>query len=214
MPKISAATVVEHRTRQRHALLQGARAIVLDGGYAALTFTALAERTGLARPTLYSYFATRDDVVIALCESELPLIAAEIRSATRHASTPRAGLEAYVRVQLRAARQCPDRLAHALVNAPLPDDTRRRILALHDEVIPSAAPLLKRLGHPDPELAALLVQGLVNAAVTAIDAGRPYRRVARATIDAALHGLGSSPSRTAAAPGGTSPPGPGQDGER
>src|SRR5688572_27616598 len=105
MPKISAATVAEHRARQHGALLDAARELILGDGYAALSFDALAKRTGLARSTVYSYFRTKDDVIVALCEAEFPLVAADIEKALRRAATPRDRIAAFIRAQLRAARQ-------------------------------------------------------------------------------------------------------------
>jgi len=189
MPKINAATLAEHRARQRAALLDAARDLLLEGGYPALSFAALAERAGLARPTVYTYFGTKDEVVVALCEAELPLVAAEIGAAVRRASTPRERITAFIRAQLRAARQ--RRIAHALATAPLSHEARERILRLHHDLVPSAAPLFADLGHPHPALAARLLQGLINTAVTAMDAGEPPGRVTRVTIAAALDGLGA-----------------------
>lgn len=189
MPKINAATLAEHRARQRAALLDAARDLLLEGGYPALSFAALAERTGLARPTVYTYFSTKDEVVVALCEAELPLVAAEIDAAVRRAATPRERIAAFIRAQLRAARQ--RRIAHALANAPLSHEARERILRLHHDLVPSAAPLFADLGHPHPALAARLLQGLINTAVTAMDAGEPPGRVTRVTIAAAIDGLGA-----------------------
>jgi AcrR family transcriptional regulator len=191
MPRINAATVAEHRAHQRRALLDAAREALIEGGYPALSFTELARRTGLARPTVYSYFRTKEDVVVAVCEVELPLVGAETDRAVARASGPRERLAAFVRAQLRAAQERRYRIAHALVDAPLSDQTRRRIVSLHRELMPSAVPILAELGHPDPAIAAALLQGLINAAVVAMDAGEPPRRVARAAVDAVLHGLGS-----------------------
>src|SRR5512142_1403773 len=103
MPKINAATVAEHRAQQRDALLAAARDLLLDGGYDALSFGALAEHTGLARPTVYAYFRTKDDVLVALCETELPKVAVEITRAMAQAATPRDRVAAFVEVQLRAS---------------------------------------------------------------------------------------------------------------
>src|SRR5512142_1470222 len=119
MPKINAATVAEHRAQQRGALLAAARDLLLDGGYDALSFGTLAEHTGLARPTVYSYFRTKDDVLVALCETELPQVAAEITRAMAHATKPRDRVAAFVGAQLRAAQQHPSRVAHAMANAPV-----------------------------------------------------------------------------------------------
>ena len=191
MPRINAATVAEHRAHQRQALLDAAREALLDGGYPALSFSELARRTGLARPTVYSYFQTKEEIVIALCEIELPRVGAETDEAVARANGPREQLAAFVGAQLRAARERRYRIAHALVDAPLSDETRRTIMVLHHELMPSAVPIFTELGHPDPAIAAALLQGLINAAVSAMDAGESPRRIARATIDAALSGLGN-----------------------
>lgn len=200
MPKINAATVAEHRAHQRGALIDAARELLIDGGYTALTFSALAARTGLARPTIYSYFRTKEDVVVALCEIELPRVGAETDRAVARASTPRTRLAAFVRSQLQAAAERRYRIAHALVDAPLSDETRGRIMALHRELMPSAVPLMSELGHPDPALAAALVQGLINAAVHAMEAAVPPRRVIRLTVAAVLDGFASSDDPSPATP--------------
>ncbi|WP_238008499.1 TetR/AcrR family transcriptional regulator [Dactylosporangium sp. AC04546] len=191
MPRINAATVAEHRAQQRSALLGAARDVLLEEGYAGLSFATLASRTGLARPTVYSYFTTKDDIVLALCEAELPLVAVDITRAVERAEGPREQLAAFVRAQLRAAQQRRYRIAHALASASLSEPTRQRIVAMHHELVPSAVPLLAALGHPHPGLAAALLQGLINTAVTALDAGEPPRRVTQVTVAAALDGLGA-----------------------
>jgi AcrR family transcriptional regulator len=198
VPRIAAPTVAEHRARQRDALVAAARALLTDGGYNALSFSALAARTGLARPTIYSYFGSKDDLVVALCEAEFPSVAAETERAIRRAATPRDQVAAFVRAQLRFAQQRRYRIAHTLANAPLSDETRRRIMVLHRELMPNALPLFVRAGHGQPALAAALLQGLINAAVTAIDSGEPPRRVIDMTVDAALDGVGH---RLSSAPG-------------
>ena len=199
MPKIAAPTVAEHRARQREGLVAAARELLIEGGYAALSFGALAARTGLARPTIYSYFGSKDDLVVALCEAEFPAVAEETERAVGRATTTRDQIAAFVRAQLRVAQQRRYRIAHALANAPLSDEARRRIMALHHELMPSAGPIFAQAGHPRPALAAALLQGLVNAAVAAIDSGAPPRRVIEMTVDAALDGVGHQVDATLAA---------------
>lgn len=190
MPRIAAPTVAEHRARQRTVLVAAARDLLIEGGYTGLSFSALAARTGLARSTMYSYFRSKDDLVVALCEAEFPLVAAETERAVGRASSPREQVTAFVRAQLRVARQRRYRLAHALANAPLSDEVRAQIMALHRELMPTAVPLFAQAGHPHPALAAALLQGLVNAAVTAIDSGEPPGRVIDQTVHTALDGVG------------------------
>lgn len=197
VPKIIAPTVAEHRALRRDRLLAAARELLIEEGYAALSFSTLAARTGLARPTIYAYFGSKEDLVVALCEAEFPLVAAEIERAVGQGASLRDQVGAFVRAQLRVAQQRRYRIVHALANAPLSDDARRRIMALHRQMLPSAVPLFARAGHPQPALAAALLQGLVNAAVAAIDAGEPVRRVAELAVNAALDGVGQVPAPAA-----------------
>ena len=81
MPQIDAPTVAEHRAQQREALLDAAEAILLEAGHSALTFRALGERTGLARNSIYRYFSSRDDLIAALCERDMPRWLEELEAA-------------------------------------------------------------------------------------------------------------------------------------
>ncbi|NEB71384.1 helix-turn-helix transcriptional regulator, partial [Streptomyces fulvissimus] len=92
--------MAEHRSMQRGALLDAARSLLSEGGTDALTFPALAERTGLARSSVYEYFRSRAAVVEELCEVDIPVWAAEVQAAMEREATPEAKVEAYVRTQL------------------------------------------------------------------------------------------------------------------
>lgn len=85
---------------QRAALLDAARSLLSEGGTEALTFPALAERTGLARSSVYEYFRSRAAVVEELCEVDFPVWAADVSAAMERAGTAEAKVEAYVRRQL------------------------------------------------------------------------------------------------------------------
>ena len=49
-----------------HAMLDGAEAVLREGGHAALTSRRIAERIGVKQRLVYYYFATMDDLVIDL----------------------------------------------------------------------------------------------------------------------------------------------------
>ena len=101
MPQIDAPTVAEHRAQQREALLDAAEAILLESGHGALTFRALGERTGLARNSIYRYFTSRDDLIAALCERDMPRWLDELETAMAPPTGPDARVAAFVSTQLR-----------------------------------------------------------------------------------------------------------------
>src|SRR6266567_3021228 len=134
MPKISAPTVAEHRARQRAALLDAARLVLEEQGYPALTFGALADRTGLARPTVYEYFGSKDDLVVALCEREIGRQAELVRSRLEGASGPRERVAAFVRAQLDLAVEEPRLVAPPGAEVPVGAAARARIRELHQRL--------------------------------------------------------------------------------
>lgn len=46
----------------RRQIVRAGRVVLIERGYSGMTFQAIAERTGLSRPTLHYYFATREEV--------------------------------------------------------------------------------------------------------------------------------------------------------
>jgi AcrR family transcriptional regulator len=189
VPKIRAATVAEHRAQQREALVEAARRLLIAGGYEAVSFPALAEQTGLARPSVYSYFGSKDDIVVAVCEASLPAWLTRADEAMARARSPRSKLVAFVRAQLEAAAAGEHRVAVAVEHAPLSPESWARIGELHEKFAPRVSGVIASLGHRHPEMVADLVQGVVAAAVARIDAGEPPARVIRAATDLVLHGL-------------------------
>lgn len=190
MPKIAAATVAEHRARQRAVLLGAAERMLVEGGYEGLSFPSLAKAAGLARPSVYGYFATKDDIVVAVCEQVLPRFLRRVDAAMARARGPRERLVAFVRAELEAAGAGEHRIAVALRHAPLSAAALARIDEIHQTFAPDLAAVIAELGHRQPDLLAHLVHGVVSAGVARIDAGEPHRRVVDAAVALVSHGLG------------------------
>ncbi|MER6117675.1 TetR/AcrR family transcriptional regulator [Streptomyces sp. A0642] len=161
--------MAEHRTMQRGALLDAARSLLSEGGTEALTFPALAERTGLARSSVYEYFRSRAAVVEELCAVDFPVWAAEVESAMQRAGTPEEKVEAYVRRQLDLVGDRRHRAVVAISASELDAGAREKIRAAHGGLIAMIVEALGDLGHEQPRLAAMLLQGSVDAAVRRIE---------------------------------------------
>jgi AcrR family transcriptional regulator len=179
MPQIDAPTVAEHRAQQREALLDAAEAILLESGHGALTFRALGERTGLARNSIYRYFASRDDLIAALCERDMPRWLEELETAMAAADGQDARVAAFVSTQLRLVAHGSHRMAELLGDAPLGPAVRARINAL---AYRPASLLEPELGPHDPKLVAQLVQGVVNAGVRLLHGAGTLEEVEPLTV--------------------------------
>lgn len=195
MPKIRAASVAEHRQQQRAALLDAARALLAEGGGEALTFAALAVRTGLARSSVYEYFRSRAAVVEELCAVDLPLWAAEIEAGMAVCDGAFDRLEAYIRGQLQLAADPRHLAVTAISEQELDDAARERIRAAHGGLVALVVDALGELGHTRPRLAASLLQGVVEAAARQAERCGPEEAaaVADTAVAMALHGLANSP---------------------
>ncbi len=176
---------------QRAALLDAARSLLSEGGTEALTFPALAERTGLARSSVYEYFRSRAAVVEELCEVDFPVWAAEVEAAMAAADGPEAKIEAYVRKQLELVGDRRHRAVVAISASELDAAAREKIRAAHGGLIAMIVEALGGLGHSDPRLAAMLVQGVVDAAVRRIElsAAEHPDTITRAAVSMILRGV-------------------------
>lgn len=173
---------------QRTALIDAARELVLAGGVAALTFPALAEKTGLARSSVYEYFGSRAEVIEALIVHDFPAAFAEIRSAIVTEVGAERQLAAYVRRQLEYAAEPRHRILLALSGTELDGAARERVRSAHAQLVEPVVAALRRLGHPDPRLAAQLLQGMIDAASRRIAAGARPAEVIDAAVTMALRG--------------------------
>lgn len=176
---------------QRAALLDAARSLLSQGGTDALTFPALAERTGLARSSVYEYFRSRAAVVEELCSVDFPRWAADIEAAMQQATGPEEKVEAYVRRQLELVGDQRHRAVVAISASELDAGAREKIRAAHGGLIAMIVEALGDLGHAQPRLAAMLLQGVVDAAVRRIELGAAEdpTEIADAAVGMALRGV-------------------------
>ncbi|QGV82544.1 TetR/AcrR family transcriptional regulator [Streptomyces ficellus] len=186
--------MAEHRTMQRGALLDAARSLLSEGGTEALTFPALAERTGLARSSVYEYFRSRAAVVEELCAVDFPLWAAEVEAAMQRVDSPEDKVEAYVRAQLDLVGDRRHRAVVAISASELDDGAREKIRAAHGGLVAMIVEALAELGQEQPRLAAMLLQGVVDAAVRRIELGAAEdpTAIAETAVSMVLRGVRSA----------------------
>ncbi|MET9441736.1 helix-turn-helix domain-containing protein [Streptomyces sp. NPDC006610] len=183
--------MAEHRSMQRAALLDAARSLLSEGGTEALTFPALAERTGLARSSVYEYFRSRAAVVEELCAVDFPVWAAEVQAAMAAADEAEGKVEAYVRKQLELVGDRRHRAVVAISASELDAGAREKIRAAHGGLVAMIGAALADLGHTEPRLAAMLLQGVVDAAVRRIELGAAEDpgAITEAAVAMALRGV-------------------------
>jgi AcrR family transcriptional regulator len=195
VPRISAPTVAEHRAKQLATLLDAARRLLAEQGPDALTLTTLAGRVGLSRPSLYEYFRSRNELVMAIIHEDLPMAANRIRQAIHEAGPELADqMRAYVSSQIEMMADPGLAALIALGSQALSTGDLQHVSDAHAVLVEPLATVLTDAGLPNPTLRATLIQGVVEAAARSIEPGRATAtaEIIDAAVDQILHGVGTS----------------------
>jgi AcrR family transcriptional regulator len=196
VPRISEPTVAAHRARRVGELLSATRERVREHGPEAVSVAEVARRVGLSRPALYEYFSSRDELLAAILDEELPLWQAELAHAVAAAGSLAEKVEAHVRAQLRLAADDGHPAAAAIAVHAVGEPALSRIRTAHLELLHPLTAALTRAGVEAPELRAHFVQGIVNAAVALLQrrsakSEQPTpAKIADTAVRQALRGLG------------------------
>lgn len=122
MPKLWTDTIGEHREAVRAAVLDATGALVSEVGLTGVTMSAIAERTGIGRATLYKHFPDIESILHAWHEQHVATHVAELSAIAQSEDDAltrlRAVLEAYAHIVNGAARHAPPALVAMLHRGP------------------------------------------------------------------------------------------------
>ncbi|MGH1549681.1 TetR/AcrR family transcriptional regulator [Leifsonia poae] len=170
MPRISAATVAEHRAAQLAALLGAAVELIHEKGIEAVTPKAVGERAGLARSSVYEYFASRDDILVAVAIAAIERWDAEVeeRLAGR---TGMERLSLFVYESMRMAAEGRHHIATQLAQAQLSPNDRDELARMHAELMRPVDLVLSDLEVEQPTIVGALTQSLLEGGMRLVEHG-------------------------------------------
>jgi AcrR family transcriptional regulator len=182
----------------RNHILQAARQVIIERGYQAATFQAIAMTADLSRPTLHYYFANREEIYQTLVAEASSVMAECIAKAQRH-ETLVAQLSALVEAIAEADRRDRSTVAF-LVSARL--EGSRNPELRHDGIVDLRAFLVRLVADAgargelvrgvDPEPVVDLVQSMlwgIGVYSGFVDDAADLRVVTRQLIGLFSHGL-------------------------
>ena len=181
MPRIEAGTVAEHRDLRQAALLEAAADIARTDGVAAVTVGAVAERAGIARSTVYSYFNSGADIVADVIVDELTDMAADLAERVAPARDAEEAVHLWIRGALEYIADGRHALVRNAMSAELPPTRRQQIAGLHRELSRPLMHALAGVGHAEAARFAAQVGAVAEVCARRIEAGND----ADAEIDAA-----------------------------
>lgn len=183
MPRIQAASVAEHHARQRRALLDAARALLAETEQAP-SMAAIGRRAGLARSSVYQYFASAEDLLAAVVADVFPTWAGQVLERVAAAPTPGTRIWAYVVANVDLFASSEQAVARALTRVVEPRVLQGPLEEFHAQLQGPLRQALAEFGEPEPETMAELIDSLIVRASQ--DVGATARTQARKSADVTL----------------------------
>lgn len=87
MPEVTRSEAATPAMSSERAIQVGA-ALIADKGYAATTTREISRALGITNGTFYYYFASKEDLLVRICQHSLDRIIYETTKAIEHAGTP------------------------------------------------------------------------------------------------------------------------------
>ena len=168
VPRLWSETVDAHRQAVSDAILDATATLVLEGGLAAATMSAIAERSGIGRATLYKYFPDIDAILTAWHARQVAEHLQRLAAIGHDRGEPAAKLEVvlteYAMIQLRHNHPDPPVPLHRGDKVNQVNQAHHRLSEFMRELIGDAVAVgAVRDDVPVDELASYCVHALTAA---------------------------------------------------
>ncbi|MEU6781715.1 TetR/AcrR family transcriptional regulator [Nonomuraea angiospora] len=183
MPRISAATIGEHRTQTRDRILQAVSRLSRVHGIDAISMTDVAGEAGITRTVLYNYFPDKAALLLAFTERVTQYFIDSYEQELPGSASPADRLRAFVRLQLAGLLAHPHPGAADLSAALGPDAYQQ----LAEHVAPMQRILVEILesGVESGEFRVLDVQATARMILAVVGAERVPLISGSVTVDRA-----------------------------
>nr|WP_042186672.1 TetR/AcrR family transcriptional regulator [Kibdelosporangium sp. MJ126-NF4]CEL17443.1 Transcriptional regulator, TetR family [Kibdelosporangium sp. MJ126-NF4]CTQ91330.1 Transcriptional regulator, TetR family [Kibdelosporangium sp. MJ126-NF4] len=151
---------------RREALLAQAIRMFAEHGYTSIGIDDIAAAVGIAGPSIYKHFTSKQDLLTAAFSRGIALLFANLATDLSHATDPTDGLHRLLRTYIHTTLQHHD-LVHLMITEMkhLPDDDRRAAKQAQHEYVREWTHLLHTLPPTmDPTTAQIRVQAALTVA--------------------------------------------------
>ncbi|RAN76319.1 TetR family transcriptional regulator [Bacillus sp. SRB_336] len=176
MPRISAATVAEHRAAQERALLDAAHQLLQETSTAP-TMADVAERAGLSRPSVYQYFGSRQDLFQALVRDIFPRWTERVTGAMLDAPTIADRVLAYAMANVDLVAEGAHVVGSALAALAPGAELDEQATRMHRQLQEPLVETLMDLGVTDPASLAEMINSVVHAGTRMLESGQTLEQV-------------------------------------
>jgi AcrR family transcriptional regulator len=174
---------------RRQQLISAALELALGEGAEAVTVAAIAKKAGLARSSIYEYFASSADLIADLILEELDYYSNRLAVAIVDATDPFEKIEHWIAEGLRYVADGRHMLVKSLNTISTPEFRKEEIAMGHRKMIAPLHQALVETGIKDPAAAAAFLSSVTDAASIRIDAGNDAELEIQRASTFALAGL-------------------------
>ena len=171
MPKISAATVVEHRANQERLILDAAHAILEETGDVT-NMREVAERAGLARSSLYHYFGSREALLTALVQDVFPKWTERVTNAMAAEPELSGRIIAYAVANVQLVQEGAHAVGSALAALSPGEALNEQAAQMHRAIQEPLIETLTELGAEDPDGLGELINSVIYASTRLLESGQ------------------------------------------
>lgn len=169
MPKIAAATIAENREQRRDALLHAAATLLQRSG--SFTMAQVAREVGLSRTAVYKYYSSAHELVADVLIEEMSAWSDSLAQRADASATPEQQVHGWISGVLDYVIAGRHALLRSAGDIELPENRRDQLQTMHQAVMAPLVDALAQAGANDPVREARFVWGVVEAAITRIEAG-------------------------------------------
>jgi AcrR family transcriptional regulator len=168
MPKIAAENIEEHIRRQTERILDASAELFTQNGYRATDLGKIATSAGLARNSLYRYFASKDHILVGVLQREMAQFIDQTAALAETYPDPAERIDAWLDLQMELAMgPC-----HAMIRMlgdmnDASDDLRQEIRSLHvppRKALETAVSELLADRDRDPKVVSAMIASMVQSA--------------------------------------------------
>jgi AcrR family transcriptional regulator len=174
---------------RQEAILDAAQQLIATKGVDAVSMADLAKATGLSRPAIYQYFASKDHVLAELVINEMADLSNAIEHHIEGLDDPMERIRIWIHYSLAHLARAEHRIIREISIASLPEDSRGMINAMHGHFMMALLSPVREIGIKDVTATAHLIFASVAAAAKRIDEGSEFVREAAALEQFTVAGL-------------------------
>ncbi len=177
---------------RQETILAAAQSLIAQKGVDAVSMADLAKATGLSRPAIYQYFASKDHVLAELVINEMADLSNAIERHIEGLKDPMERIRIWVHYSLAHLASAEHRIIREISISSLPDESRGMINAMHGHFMMALLSPVREIGIKDVTATAHLIFSSVAGAAKRIDEGSEFVREAAALEQFTIAGLVAS----------------------